>query len=403
MSKTDSSSEDLSVPSPLATDEGETKTPTSGPPDPPTPKQITCSRLRTVKWDTTLHKTQCVAITPSGDAIALSSMKQISVWDLTPPTTTSSPSRVQKFDDGLHSWHLPSRLAILRSPNDELLVAASSNQCSNWSAKSFESKLLVYNCTTEKTLHTHVKPRRCLGVALSFPVPAGGDPSELAVISSSLKRTYSTLIKLAGRGSIPRESETEFGTSSDRDQRSMGFSTDGGYVVVFSTGIKMPAAHLIRTSSGDDLSWTTLPRRCTPVIAAPAGNGRKAVLVLWHGDTKEAEICTWDTADGHLNGVKCQGLEYAGAAWQRYAISPDCRWVAVCVSTGAVDVIDAGSGAQIVTLRLQDNLPADMGTLKGGLEPTKPNCRGRLMTWSADGGRLVVATRKGAEVWEVRM
>lgn len=65
---------------------------------------------------------------------------------------------------------------------------------------------------------------------------------------------------------------------------------------------------------------------------------------------------------GQIHGVKSVRVAHAGAARLRYSISPNGRWVIVCVSAGAVDVVDAVNGGQLATLCLQDNLPGDMGT-----------------------------------------
>jgi len=67
-----------------------------------------------------LYKTQCVAIAFGGNATAMSGIKQIAVWNLKTPGTTSIHDRVQ-FDDGLRSWHVPSSLALIRDCNDDVM------------------------------------------------------------------------------------------------------------------------------------------------------------------------------------------------------------------------------------------------------------------------------------------
>jgi hypothetical protein len=368
------------------------------------PDEMICSRLRRLEWYTGLHKTQCVTICPEGDIVAISSMKEIAAWDLREHDDDMMRPPLQ-FDNGLVSWHVPTKLAIDRDEFAGLILAASSNRVSSGlGGKSAESKLLVHSYETDKTLYTHTKSRRSVALTLAFNEDEG---PTIEVLSPSLRRTYSTcLVRHAGGGMKGKENETKFDTEDlDLDDIPTGLSVSGEcFLAVTKRSNKhsAPVAFSINTVTGKPAGKITLPDGCTPVTGIPIhSRGCKAVFILWHEDTKETEIFRWYVNMGRHVSVRAQRFTYAGAAWQRYSVSPDGRFVAVCVSHREVEIVDAKSAERVALLRLKDSLPPDMGTSKAGLELTRGNCRGKLMAWSMVKRRLVVATKKGAEVWDI--
>lgn len=373
----------------------------------PKDKEMTCCRLRRLKWYTDSHKTQCVTITPEGDIVAMSSMKEVTAWDMDDPD--HDPMRLPlRFDDGLRSWHVPTKLVLEHVETSGLILAASSSHSlsGGWGGKSVESKLLVHSYSTDKTLCSRVLSRRLIDMALSFS--DDGAPT-IKVILPSLKRTCSISLVRQGDKMATAESEVKLDTGGlELDEYSSGLSLCGEYLLAAAKNVDRYSAlvvFLFSTSTGETVGRIKLPDGFRLVTGIPIGSrGRKVVLILWRDDRKETGFFHWDaTRKMELDSeVVVQHFAYAGAAWQRYAVSPDGQFIAVCLSKHAVGIVSARTGERVTLLRLKDSLPPDMGTSKSGLELTKGNCRGRLMAWSVTKRQLVIATRRGAEVWDIR-
>ncbi|KAK0623862.1 hypothetical protein B0T14DRAFT_495264 [Immersiella caudata] len=291
-----------------------------------------------------MHKTQCVAITPEGDIAALSSMKEIVAWDLREHDDAAMRPPLQ-FYNGLTSWHVPKHLVLERE--------------------------------------------ECTGAL---------------ILGASSSRVTS-----GGWGGDKKGKERENKIESDNpevDENSMGLSLSGEHLFAAAKGLnKLGAlvAFVAETSTGESAGKITLPDGCTPVTGIPIlSRGLKAVFILWDEAKKETVIFRRNIDTGRTSGMRVLRFAYAGGAWQRYAVSPDGRFVAVCISSREMEVVDSRSGEHVALLRLKDSLPSDMGMRKGGLELTKGNCRGKLMAWSIAKRRLVVTTKKSAEVWDIR-
>ncbi|KAK4450508.1 hypothetical protein QBC34DRAFT_424656 [Podospora aff. communis PSN243] len=266
------------------------------------PNDITCSRVRQLEWYTDSHKTQCVAISPEGDIVAISSMKEVCAWDLSEPDDDMMRPPLQ-FDNGLVSWHVPTKLVLERDEVAGLILAASSSRISNsgLGGKSAETKLLVHSYETDKTLYTHTKSRRSVALALSFGLDQG---LTVEVLSPSLRRTYFTrLVRQSGGDMKNEEDDTKFETGDfNLDDIPTGLSVSGEFFLAVtkrSNKHDAPVAFFLNTVTGEAVGKIALPDGCAPVTGIPILSlGGRAVLILWHEDTKETKIFRWDVKRG---------------------------------------------------------------------------------------------------------
>ena len=372
-------------------------------------KNISCKRVCRVKWYTDAHKTQCVTITPEGDIVAMSSMKEVMAWDLSEFDDDAMRPPLL-FDEGLRSWHVPAKLVLERDEMNGLILAVSSSRSvyggfGGGGKAAVESKLLVHSYETDKTLYSEVLPRRFIGMGLSFPNDVN---AIMEVILPSSKRAHMIGLLREGEGDkmTSMESQEKLDTNDvELDEYSSGLSMSGEHLLASA---KRPDKYgalvvfMFNTCSGEQVGKTKLPDGFALVTGIPVGSyGREAILVLWADDTKATGLFRWEVNTGRLSGEVVHRFEYARNAWQRYAVSPDGQFVAVCLSKQEVEIVDVRTGEQVALLCPKHVLPRDVGTSKVGLELTKGNCRGNLMAWSVTRRRLVVATRKGAEVWDI--
>lgn len=358
----------------------------------------TCSRPLTIN-------PQCVAITPDGNAVAMSSRQSITVWDLTKTGSASAPLGSQILfdaDNRLLNKHVPKCMALIRDENDNIIVAASSSitEIPAFGKAVSSSKLLVHNWTTRTDIFSKTLPGSSVDITLT---PSARNTSKLVLWSLSSKRVNCTSLEPRGGKQIAiREQPVPFVLGDLKPQENLTrISRNGDRILTFT----MDMIYLISRSTGETLAEERLPRGSTAVAGLPVEGKAETVIVLWHEDEKEFRLYRWYTqsqtgAQFCPTAVGRQPDVYAGCAWQRYVISPDGRLLAVCTSKLGIAIVRINDGVLLAQLRLRSKFPSDMGTKVGSIPISKPNCRGSLMAWSR-GRRLVAATVQGVEVFDV--
>lgn len=320
----------------------------------------------------------------------MSSQSVICIWSI---VTGKLLRRLVDFHTGLLREFTPTKLEFLPSDGN-IIAAAGSAELLDFRGRYCRCKLTVWDCQQGKILSEKLT-RRCDALTL-VDSPSKGGRSKVMIASPQTIRFMPL-----GRGDVDRNPTiSNVNTELKIQGMTTSFSPSRRYIAGFISK-SHPAVAVMDVSTGKVVTKWKTSGVIRPILVSMSLDDEVIVSLMRHeGPTKETEIVHWNRVTGATTSFKLQ-CDHADDFCQRYAVSPDCSLVAICKSVKTIDLISPITGSRLGTITLEGSMPSDLRS-QVSMPLSMSNSRGKMMAFSLNSKRMIISTRAGAEIWELK-